>query len=108
MTLPHDTPADEGLARLLSALAPRLLTAKAELVAEIEARMSVLLGVEVREAFRAVAAQQQHAAPSMNLDRAHKVGAGARRSRVDRGDARSRERFDRQHINDLPDHDRHV
>lgn len=72
MTQPHDTPADEGLASLLLALAPRLLTPKAELVAEIEARMSVLLGVEVREAFSAVAAKQQHAAPSMNLDRAHK------------------------------------
>lgn len=72
MTTPHDTAEDENLARLLDALAPRLNTPKAELVAEIEARLSALLGVEVREAFRAVAAKQHHAAPSLNLDRAHK------------------------------------
>lgn len=72
MTTLHDTDEDERLARLLSALAPRLLTPKAELVAEIEVGMSVLLGVEVREVFSAVAAKQQHAAPALNLDRAHK------------------------------------
>ena len=70
MRPPHDTAEDERLASLLLAL--RLHMPRAGVGAEIEARMSVLLGVEVHEAFRAVAAEQQHAAPAVNLDRAHK------------------------------------
>jgi hypothetical protein len=57
---------------LLEALAPRLQTPKAELVAEIERRLSVVLGVEVREAFSLVAKRQRYSAESLNLERAHK------------------------------------
>lgn len=53
-------------------LGPRLTTAKADLVVEIEARLTDLLGIDVREAFRAVAAAQHHTAPSLGLDRIHK------------------------------------
>ena len=67
-----DSDKDLRLARVLDALAPRLETPKAELVAEIEMRLTELLGVEVGEVFRAVAASQRHDARSMNLDRAHK------------------------------------
>lgn len=63
---------DSPLDGLLDTLAPRLLRPKAELVAEIETRLTALLGVEVGEAFRAVAGRQRHAASSLNLDRAHK------------------------------------
>ncbi len=59
-------------ARLLNALETRLQTPKAELVAEIETRLTELLGMEVAQAFRAVAARQRHNAPSLNLDRVHK------------------------------------
>jgi hypothetical protein len=72
MVMERDMEQSTQLADLLEALAPRLHTPKAELVAEIEARMTDFLGVEVREAFRAVAEQQQHTAPSLNLDRVHK------------------------------------
>jgi len=57
---------------VLDALAPRLETAKAALVAWIETRLTELVGVEVGEAFRAVAASQRHDARSMHLDRVHK------------------------------------
>lgn len=63
---------ENALARLLDDLAPLLDKPKDELVTEIEGRLSELLGVEVGEAFRAVAARQHHAATSLNLDRAHK------------------------------------
>ena len=63
---------DSRLDGLLDALGLRLHTPKAELVAEVERRLTELLGVEVWEAFRAVAARQQHTALSLNLDRIHK------------------------------------
>lgn len=58
--------------RLLETLAPRLTTPKAELVKEIEAQLSALLGIGVREAFVVVAAAQRYQSPSLNLNRAHK------------------------------------
>ncbi len=72
MFTPHEIDSGDALARLLDALDARFDTPKAQLVEQIEARLTELLGVEVNEAFRAVAARQQHAAPSLNLDRAHK------------------------------------
>lgn len=72
MLSPHEIKSDDKLARLIDALAPRFDTPKAELVMEIEARLTELLGVEVGEAFRRVASRQQHTATSLNLDRAHK------------------------------------
>jgi hypothetical protein len=57
---------------LIEALSPRLSTQKAELVKEIEAQLTALLGVEVREVFERVAATQHHPASSPNLDRVHK------------------------------------
>ncbi len=72
MVQESDSDKDLQLARVLDALAPRLETPKAELVAEIEMRLTELLGVEVGEVFRAVAASQRHDAQSMNLDRVHK------------------------------------
>jgi hypothetical protein len=63
---------ESQLNRLLEELAPRLATPKAELVKEIEAQLTTLLGIEAREAFDAVAAAQHYPAPSLNLDRAHK------------------------------------
>ena len=72
MPASHETEVNNALARLLDQLAPRLDTPKAELVAEIEARLTELLGVDAGEAFRLVAVRQRHAAPSLNLDRAHK------------------------------------
>jgi hypothetical protein len=63
---------ESQLNRLLETLAPRLTTPKAELVKEIEARLTTLLGIEAREAFDAVAAAQHYPAPSPNLDRVHK------------------------------------
>lgn len=65
---------DSQLDVLLDELAPRLHTPKAVLVAEIEMRLTALLGIEAGEAFRAVAVRQQHAASSLNLDRVHKSG----------------------------------
>ena len=72
MVTQRDMEQNSQLADLLEALAPRLHMPKAELVAEIEAGLTALLGVEVHEAFRAVAAQQRHTAPALNLDRMHK------------------------------------
>jgi translation initiation factor 2 alpha subunit (eIF-2alpha) len=60
------------LEHLLEALASRLTTPKSELVKEIEAQLTTLLGIEAREAFDAVAAAQHYPAPSLNLDRVHK------------------------------------
>ena len=60
------------LDRLLEALAPRLTAPKAKLVKEIEAQLSALIGIEVREAFVAVATAQRYQSSSLNLDRAHK------------------------------------
>ena len=48
----------------------RLNMPQAAGVTQIEARISVLLGVDAREAFHAVAEEQPHAAPSLHLDRA--------------------------------------
>ncbi len=72
MVQESDSDKDLRLARVLDALEPRLETAKAALVAEIETRLTELLGVEVGEAFRAVAASQRPDARSMHLDRVHK------------------------------------
>ncbi len=72
MVQESDSDKDLQLARVLDALAPRLETPKAELVAEIEMRLTKMLGVEVGEVFRAVAVDQRHDARSMNLDRVHK------------------------------------
>ena len=72
MVMETDMEQNSQLSDLLEALAPRRHTPKAELVAEIEAGLTALLGVEVREAFRAVAEQQRHTAPALNLDRVHK------------------------------------
>ena len=72
MVQESDSDKDFQLARVLDTLAPRLETPKAELVAEIEMRLTEMLGVEVGEVFRAVAASQRHDARSMNLDRVHK------------------------------------
>jgi len=60
------------LGDLIEVLAPRLQTPKAELVAEIERRLSEYLGIEVSEAFTAVAKQQRYSAESLNLERVHK------------------------------------
>lgn len=72
MVTERDMEQTTQLAGLLVALAPRLQTPKAELAAEIESRLTEFLGVEVREAFRAVAEKQQYAASSLNLDLVHK------------------------------------
>jgi hypothetical protein len=72
MVMERDMEQNSQLTDLLESLAPRLHTPKAALVAEIEARLTDCLGVEVREAFRAVAEQQHHTAPALNLDRMHK------------------------------------
>lgn len=58
--------------QLLEALTPLLTIPKAGLVKEIEAQLTELLGIEVREAFAAVAAAQRYQSPPLNLDRAHK------------------------------------
>lgn len=63
---------ESHLVQLLEALAPRLSSPKAELVKEIEAQLTTLLGIEVQDAFTAIAAAQHHPALSLNLDRAHK------------------------------------
>lgn len=60
------------LEQLLETLAPSLTTPKVELVKEIEAQLTVLLGIKVKEAFIAVAAAQHYQSPSLNLDRVHK------------------------------------
>ena len=73
---------DSQIGNLLDTLVPQLLTPKTDLEVEIEMRLTALLGVEVGEAFRAVAARQQHTASSLNLDRVHRVVAGAHRSRA--------------------------
>ncbi len=62
---------DSQLDGLLDTLVPQLLTLKTDLVVEIETRLTALFGVEVGDAFQAVAARQQHAALSLNLDRVH-------------------------------------
>ena len=57
---------------LLESLGEQLSKSKAELVADIEEKLSVLLGTDVRQAFDSVAATQQIRGRGMNLDRAHK------------------------------------
>lgn len=66
------TDGDEQLEHLLAELTPRLGVSKAELVMEVEERLGELLGVDVRRAFEKIAQVQQHAAASLNLDRAHR------------------------------------
>ena len=72
MLMESDPNRDAQLARLLDALAPRLQTSKADLVAEIKTRLTELLGMEGQKAFGAVAALQSHAGSGLNLDRIHK------------------------------------
>ncbi len=72
MSMQSTTERDSQIPRLLDDLAPRLQTPKSELIAEIEARLTGILGLEVEEVFRAVAERQHHTASSLNLDRAHK------------------------------------
>lgn len=50
---------DPRLARLLEDIGPRMQAPKAELVAEVEAHLTDSLGVDLDEALRAVAAEQQ-------------------------------------------------
>ena len=100
----HDTAEDDRLARLLLALAPRLNMPKAELVAEIEAQMSVLLGVEVHEAFRAVAARAATRCTSFEPRPRTQVGTRARRPRAGRGGTPSRQGLDERNMNDTPNH----
>jgi hypothetical protein len=57
---------------LLDALANQVTKSKAELVADIEIRLSELLGMDVKKVFDSVAAAQQIRGGAMNLDRAHK------------------------------------
>ena len=57
---------------LLEALGGQLAKSKAELVTEIETEVSKRLGIDVRQAFSAVAAAQQIRGGAMNLDRTHK------------------------------------
>lgn len=57
---------------LLDALANQVTKSKADLVANIETRLSELLGMNVKQVFDSVAAAQQIRGGAMNLDRAHK------------------------------------
>lgn len=57
---------------LLEAFGEQLSKSKAELVTDIEKQLSEFLGMDVREAFDAIAAIQQIRSGNMNLDRAHK------------------------------------
>ena len=57
---------------LLDAFADEINKSKADLVSDIEARLSELLGTNVKEAFDSVAAAQQIRGGAMNLNRAHK------------------------------------
>jgi hypothetical protein len=57
---------------LLDAVADEINKSKADLVSDIEARLSELLGTNVKEAFDSVAAVQQIRGGAMNLNRAHK------------------------------------
>jgi hypothetical protein len=57
---------------LLDDFADEINKSKADLISEIEARLSELLGMNVKEAFDSVAAAQQIRGGAMNLNRAHK------------------------------------
>jgi predicted HAD superfamily phosphohydrolase len=57
---------------LLDAIANQVSKSKAELVADIESRLSELLGMDVKKVFDSVAAAQQIRGGAMNLNRAHK------------------------------------
>ncbi len=57
---------------LLDAFANQITKSKADLVTDIETRLSELLGIDVKKVFDSVAAAQQIRGGAMNLDRAHK------------------------------------
>ena len=57
---------------LLDDCADEINKSKADLISYIEARLSELLGMNVKEAFYSVAAAQQIRGGVMNLNRAHK------------------------------------
>jgi len=57
---------------VLEAVAAQLRKSKAELVADIEERLSELLGTDVKQAFEDIASAQQIRGGAMNIDRAHK------------------------------------
>ena len=57
---------------LLDTFADEINKSKADLISDIEARLSELLGMNVKEAFNSVAAAQQIRGGAMNLNRAHK------------------------------------
>jgi hypothetical protein len=57
---------------MLDDFADEINKSKADLISEIEARLSELLGMNVKEAFDSVAAAQQIRGGGMNLNRAHK------------------------------------
>jgi hypothetical protein len=56
----------------LDAFANEINKSKADLVTDIESRLSELLGMNVKEAFELVATAQQIRGGAMNLNRAHK------------------------------------
>jgi hypothetical protein len=57
---------------LLAVVAGQLRKSKAELVSDIEAHLSELLGMDVEQAFEKVASSQQIRGGAMNIDRTHK------------------------------------
>jgi hypothetical protein len=57
---------------LLDAFADEINKSKADLISDIEARLSELLGMNAKEAFHSIAAAQQIRGGTMNLNRAHK------------------------------------
>jgi hypothetical protein len=63
---------DSEIKALLDTLGGQLSKSKAELVAEIEKHLSLILGIDVQKAFSSVATHQQIRGGAMNLDRTHK------------------------------------
>ena len=63
---------DSEIIALLESLGEQLSKSKAELVAEIERHLSLILGIDVQKAFSSVATRQQIRGGAMNLDRTHK------------------------------------
>lgn len=57
---------------LIVSLTDELSLSKAELVENIERRLGELLGDDLKEAFKVVAAKQNIKGGTMNIDRAHK------------------------------------
>lgn len=65
---------DPRLARLLAEIGPRLRAPKEELVSEIEAHLTDLLGIDLDEALRAIARGQNiNRFDGARLERAHKA-----------------------------------